>query len=187
MKIDVLAVCTGNICRSPAVERLLAARTGLVVRSAGTRAAVGSPVSPAMALLLSDGGIATEGFAARQLTAEHVRSARLVVTCTSAHRDTVLEIEPGALAQTFTLRELARLIGYLPAARTEQVRATASPRARVRELAAAAHELRTAATLPPSLPAADDIADPIGRPPAIYAEVYTQINAAVAALARLLG
>ena len=65
MKIDVLTVCTGNTCRSPAVERLLAARTGLTVRSAGTHAEPGAQVSAPMARLLHDCGIATEGFAAR--------------------------------------------------------------------------------------------------------------------------
>jgi len=38
-KISVLVVCTGNICRSPAVERLLAARLGAAFRG---RVAVGS-------------------------------------------------------------------------------------------------------------------------------------------------
>ena len=53
----VLAVCTGNICRSPAVERLLVAELGpgsdVHVVSAGVGAVVGAPISPPMAALLA--------------------------------------------------------------------------------------------------------------------------------------
>ena len=187
MKIDVLAVCTGNICRSPAVERLLAARTGLVVRSAGTRAAVGSPVSASMASLLDGAGIATQGFAARQLSAEHVESAPLILTASREHRSVVVELDPGALGRTFTLRELVRLLGHLPEARLAEIRSAPTPRSRVRELAAAAKEARAKAALVATDPTADDIVDPIGRPSNVYAEVYRQLNAAVSSLARVLG
>ena len=185
--MDVLAVCTGNICRSPAIERLLAARTGLRVRSAGTRAVVGAPVSAPMAALLSDGGIATEGFAARELTAEHVGAATLVVTETREHRSAVVDLDPTALSRTFTLRELVRLAGGLPDAALEEIRDARGPHARLRTLVAAAKGARATAALVPGAAAADDIADPIGRPQAVYAEVYTQINGAVGTLARLLG
>ena len=51
---SILAVCTGNVCRSPAVERLLASKLGptVSVRSAGTHALVGHPISEPMAALL---------------------------------------------------------------------------------------------------------------------------------------
>lgn len=44
MAISVMTVCTGNMCRSPLAERLLASRAAaagldVVVDSAGTRAA----------------------------------------------------------------------------------------------------------------------------------------------------
>ena len=42
---SILTVCTGNVCRSPAVERLLASKLGptVSVASAGTHALVGHP------------------------------------------------------------------------------------------------------------------------------------------------
>ena len=51
---SILAVCTGNVCRSPAVERLLASKLGptVSVSSAGTHALVGHPISEPMAALL---------------------------------------------------------------------------------------------------------------------------------------
>lgn len=186
MSLDVLAVCTGNTCRSPAIERLLAARTGLHVRSSGTHAEVGAHVSAPMAALLNDGGVATEGFAARQLEPEHIAASALILTCTRAHRATVLELEPTALDRTFTLLELVRLSRALSDARRARVLAAPHPTARLLELVAAAHEVRTTATLAPPAPGADDVIDPMGRPPGVYAEVYTQIRSAVSSISGLL-
>ena len=88
--LRVLVVCTGNICRSPAVERLLAAGLGATFRGQGGGAAgarrsrcprpgsgavVGAPMTDEMAALVSAHGGAVTGFAARQLTAEMVAAA----------------------------------------------------------------------------------------------------------------
>ena len=56
---SILTVCTGNVCRSPAVERLLASKLGptVSVASAGTHALVGHPISEPMAVLLRNSGI----------------------------------------------------------------------------------------------------------------------------------
>lgn len=187
MKPDVLAVCTGNICRSPAVERLLAARTGLSVRSVGTHAAVGSAVSPPMAELLEDAGMATQGFAARQLTETHLVKPALVLACAREHRAAVVELDPTALTRTFTVREFARLAAGLPAETIAAIRATAGSRPRLVALVEAVQEARATAALEARDPAHDDLEDPIGRPPNVYAEVYTQISSAVATIARVLG
>jgi len=187
MKPDVLTVCTGNICRSPALERLLAARTGLHVRSAGTRAVVGAPVSTPMAALLDDAKIATVGFAARQLDAALLADPVLVLTLTREHRSAVVELDPGALGRAFTLREFARLAAGLPDAKREEIRAAGGPRARLVALVGAVRDARATAALLPGAPADDDIADPYGRPAHVYAETYTQISAAVATITRVLG
>ncbi len=186
MKLDVLTVCTGNICRSPAAERLLAARTGLSVRSAGTHAVVGAPVSAPMAALLDEARIATAGFAARQLSAELLTEPALVLTMTREHRSAVVELDPGALGRTFTLQEFARLAAGLPAAALAEVHDVPGPRARLESLVAAVRTARARAAVLPGAATGDDITDPYGRPPQVYAEVYTQISAAVATLTRLL-
>ncbi|HEX8508433.1 MAG TPA: hypothetical protein VF635_02900, partial [Propionibacteriaceae bacterium] len=79
--LSILLVCTGNICRSPVAERLLRANLDSSVRitSAGTYAVVGSAIEPRMAALLRGAGADADGFAARQLTVDHVRSADLVL------------------------------------------------------------------------------------------------------------
>lgn len=114
--VHVLFVCTGNICRSPTAERLLAAHAaaegilGLSVASAGTRAVVGHPVERTAAQVLTELGGDPWGFTARQLSPEMIDDADLVLTMAAAHRAKVLAHRPAALRRTFTLREAALLV-----------------------------------------------------------------------------
>lgn len=175
----ILVVCTGNICRSPAIERLLSAGlagTGTVVTSAGTRAVVGHPISAPMIPLLERAGGTADGFTARQLTAELVRGQDLVLTAARGHRGAVAELEPAAVRRTFTVRELARLLtaaGPLPGQTVAE---------RVEAVPAAIAPVRG-----PSTPADDDVVDPIGRSDAVYQQSFDQIAPAVAAIVRALG
>src|SRR4051794_30412079 len=95
--LRVLVVCTGNICRSPAVERLLGARLGaafqgravvgslmpaIEVGSAGSGALVGRTMTRAMAQLVVEHGGDPAGFTSRQLDASMIRAADLVLGLT---------------------------------------------------------------------------------------------------------
>ncbi|WP_024287499.1 protein-tyrosine-phosphatase [Cellulomonas sp. KRMCY2] len=178
----VLVVCTGNICRSPAVERLLAAGlgspSGVVVGSAGTRAVVGAPVSAPMVPLLVGAGASADDFAARQLTHQLVDDADLVLGLTRGHRAAIVHLVPNAVRRTFTLRELARLTAdvdhdELPAGR---------PAERLAALVALAAGRRTPH---PARPAQDDVVDPYGLGDAAYARSFGQLKPAVDAILRL--
>ena len=105
MALTVLAVCTGNICRSPAVETLLRTvlDTSVTVRSAGTNALVGRPIAEPMAELLTAGGFPPADFAARQLTPDLVEEADLVLALTPRHRARVVESVPSAVRRTVTV------------------------------------------------------------------------------------
>src|ERR1035437_4630017 len=99
----ILIVCTGNICRSPFIERLLqhelderrsVSERGIVVRSAGTAALVGSSMdAQSAAQLVAHGGDAS-GFRARDLTPALVAESDLVLTATRAHRGKVALMSP---------------------------------------------------------------------------------------------
>ncbi|WP_199424931.1 arsenate reductase/protein-tyrosine-phosphatase family protein [Actinotalea solisilvae] len=172
---SVLTVCTGNICRSPAVERLLAAGLGstVTVTSAGTRAMVGHPVSPPMVPLLTAAGVSSEGFVARQLTEQLVREADLVLPLTRAHRAAVVDLAPAAVRRTFTLLELARLAAAVDPADLP----AGPPAARLRALLPLAAARR--GHVPPG---DDDVVDPYGRGDALYAESFGLIEPAVRAI-----
>lgn len=171
----VLTVCTGNICRSPAVERLLRAGlgAGVEIGSAGVRAMTGEPIQPPMAALLTAAGADPAGFAARQLTAPMAREAELVLALTRAHRGAVVELAPAALRRSFTLREFARLLAAVDPAALPPVEA--GPAARLR----AAVPLATALRAPATDPAADDVVDPYGGDDARYRLSFDQLLPAV--------
>lgn len=64
-----------------------------------------------MALRLRRRGIRDEGFSARQLRTLHALRADLVVPLTTWHRANVLSRVSSARNKTFTLLELARIVG----------------------------------------------------------------------------
>src|SRR4051812_5840492 len=114
----VLHVCTGNICRSPMAQLLmwdgLRKRLGddadrFVVESAGTWGHTGSPMEPHALTTLSSYDVDGSAFTARELVAEHVVAADLVLGATREHRAAAVVLHPRAAARTFTLREFARL------------------------------------------------------------------------------
>jgi protein-tyrosine phosphatase len=110
----VVAVCTGNIHRSPALEALLlsrAAREGLeealMVESAGTHAAVGAPADEEIRGLLAARGVNLGDHRARQLRESVVASADLVVALADEHRRWLFHAFPQHLDRVVLLGELA--------------------------------------------------------------------------------
>jgi len=177
----ILVVCTGNICRSPAVELLLAARLPLplTVHSAGTSAVVGARIAPPMAALLDAAGVPIGRFAARQLTRAMIEQADLILTATRAHRSAVVSIEPTAVRRTFTLTEFARTIPTAdPASLTH-----ADPATRLGVLVTHARLSRSRLRLPPDV---IDIPDPFRQSDEVYAAVFATISGAVGLIADAL-
>lgn len=179
-RFGVLAVCTGNICRSPAVEvRLrnsLGAASDVVVSSAGLSARVGEPVEPAMVRLL---GTASDGFRARQVTAESVRAAGLVLTMTRDQRAALVTRFPAAVRRAFTLREFTDLAALATAAGVSPP--AGSPGAVLEELVRAAPRFRAG-----RVGQDDDIEDPYGQDEAVFVRVHDAIHVAVRTLTGLL-
>ena len=109
----VLIVCTGNVCRSPYIERLLRAEVGglgVTVASAGTMALAGEPMQEGSAELLSRAGVDAEGFVARQLIPPMVEQADLVLTATREHRREVVRAAPRGLRYVFALDDFSDLV-----------------------------------------------------------------------------
>lgn len=106
-------VCTGNVCRSPYIERLLSAGLrglDIEVTSAGTRALVGHGMEPGSATLLKEAGIDADAFVSRQLTSEILRAADLVLTATREHRRSVVQLEPKALRYAHAVDDFSDLV-----------------------------------------------------------------------------
>jgi len=187
----ILIVCTGNICRSPFIERLLqhelderrsGSDLGILVRSAGTRAFVGSAMDPqAAAQLVAYGGDAS-GFRARDLTPALIAESDLVLTATRAHRGEVALMSPRALRRVFTFCDFADLVAGIEGLSAPVTQT--GPRAWVREVtekAAASRGLK-----PPLPPDLADIADPYRRGDEAFATMAQRVVDSMPAVIRAL-
>lgn len=182
----LLVVCTGNVCRSPLVERVLqhhldgAHGAGTIrVHSAGTGALVGSPMDERSAALLRDLGGDPGGFAARRLTSGMVAEADLVLTATRAHRADVVRLVPRAMRRTFTVRELALLLTQVPDTDLPDWRDPAPALATLADLARSARGVVVAGRDEEL-----DVVDPYRRDDEVYAQVRDQVERALPDLLR---
>lgn len=185
----ILIVCTGNICRSPFIERLLQhqidqRQTGpaVDVRSAGTGALVGSAMNAQAAAQLSRYGGDATGFVAQDLTAALIDESDLVLTATRSHRGKVALMSPKVLRRVFTFCDFADLVSGMdgpgdPGARN-------GSRDWVRQLTEAAASSR--GLRPPLPPASADIIDPYRRSDAVFEAMATQIADAMPAVVHAL-
>lgn len=194
--IRILAVCTGNVCRSPLAATVLQHRlSGLPVSvaSAGTRARNGTPMTPQAIELAAARGAADTAAAhtARMLSEADVNSADLVIALARDHRRAIVELAPSGVRNTFTAREFVRLSSVVS---DDEVRAAAGDRgseasedARTRVQAVVGYVARQRGiALPPIIPADDDVVDPYGRSSTTYARSAEQMDPALFAVERIL-
>ncbi|WP_431278376.1 hypothetical protein [Leifsonia poae] len=194
----ILAICTGNICRSPAVDLLLAgelagAATGpsetkqtraarFAVSSAGTHAMAGWPISPPMGTLLAERGIESDDFVARQATRAMLAESDLILTATREHREWVFSHDPRSVRRAFTLTEFADAVRGHPdsasATAAELVAWAASNRPSPGVTSRGAVTRRGYAE--------GDILDPYGRGDAAFIAALTQIEPLAAFIATAL-
>lgn len=184
----VLAVCTGNICRSPAMERLLAQlfadEPAVRIISGGTHAHDGEDMQGPMKRRVADYGADVDQFVAEQLTAEMIQGADLIVAATRVHVDDMLAEVPGAADKTFTLPEFGRLLAEVsPAALAQQVDHDGSTAQKLAALVRLANDLRHQDGAAGS---EDEIVDPYMLPDSVYDESFRQIREPVEVLARTL-
>jgi protein-tyrosine phosphatase len=193
----VLMVCTGNIGRSPMMERLM--RRELVVRqrsdatpvtvtvtSAGTLAQLGRPMEPGAQHALTDLGVDADDFGATPLTSAAVTSSDLILVATRDHRSAVVGLLPAAVRRTFTLLELARIAESAPP------RPGAVPDASLtltsqglRDAVAWAAQVRGSVPRP-ERDDADDLADPLGEPDGVYRQRAATVAVSVERIVRYL-
>jgi protein-tyrosine phosphatase len=187
----ILVVCTGNICRSPFIERLLQheldqrrprSNQGILVRSAGTSALSGWAMDDRAAAQLVAHGGDPQGFRARDLTAALIAESDLVLTATREHRGRVATMSPKALRRVFTFRDFADLVAGIDGLRARVIPADRRAWvAQVTEKAAASRGLR-----PPLAPDLADIVDPYRRDDEVFAAMAAQVVESMPAVVRAL-
>ncbi|NIC04069.1 low molecular weight protein-tyrosine-phosphatase [Billgrantia bachuensis] len=98
---EVLVVCIGNICRSPVGEALLRqALPGHRISSAGLGALVGHAADPTAVRLAEAEGLDLSAHQARQVNAEMVREADLVLVMSEGQRLAIAEQFPFVTGKT---------------------------------------------------------------------------------------
>lgn len=170
-RFEILVVCTGNICRSPAAEYLFrdVLDDSVRVASAGTHAVVGAPVEPDLVHRMS---VPCQDFRATQLTPMAIKRAGLILGLTREHRARIVETSPPALRRTFTLNEFARILA-LPELRFSAPDAAGY----LRHAVPLGARLRMRA--PIAAPDMDDVADPYGRGEDAFIQAFDEISAAI--------
>jgi protein-tyrosine phosphatase len=172
----LLVVCTANVCRSPVVAGLLAARLGerWVVTSAGVSAIAAVADRPTLDVARG-AGVDLSGHRSRRLDRQVLADdgADLVVTMSRAHLRAVVAIDAAAWPRTFTLKELARRSTSVAAARGESFEAW---RTRI------ATGRRASGMVGPDVD--DDTADPYGGPRDGYAAMLDEARRCIDVLER---
>ena len=108
----IVVVCTANVCRSALAEVLLARGlaeagvAGVIVDGAGTNAEPGQPMCEGGAALA---GIERGAHLSRELDAEMLKDADLVLAADRGHRAACARLVPACRPRLFTLRQAAGL------------------------------------------------------------------------------
>lgn len=181
----VLLVCTGNVCRSPIAQHVLAAAlgdSGLVTASAGLFPQAGQAMTEPARAIAVRAGAATSGVVdhrSREFDPREARTSDLIITMTRTQRRRVAELVPTRVRFVFTIRELAHLVDMpgMIASIAHVDPGAARLRAAVDRLSAARPLARIAEI---------DVVDPYGLGDDAYARCERELIPAVAATARLL-
>ena len=178
--LNILAVCTGNICRSPLAEYHLKDALDphdFTISSAGTHAVQNGCVSdPQIAIARHLGLTDIVHHRATQLTRTHIAQADLILTATLGHRRSAVQIVPSASVKTFTIREFAHLCSHV---REQDITELIANGLVVRKIpAAAVHQLRGLIT-PPDDVGDYDVVDPFGADEQIYETSASQLLSAL--------
>lgn len=107
--MNILFVCTGNICRSPVAERLLRDQVGdrITVASAGIAGLSGYAMDPRSVEFLRLRGIDGSDFTARRVNRRILTGPDLVVGFEQDHVNECLAVNPCGMSRTFRLSQLA--------------------------------------------------------------------------------
>jgi protein-tyrosine phosphatase len=176
----IMFVCTGNICRSPMGELLLAKyleNTSLTISSAGTHGLPQHKIDPSSGKLMASAGIDPSRFLSRRLTAAMAESADLILCFEKKHRQSIAMLSPAASSRTFLLNDFAALSTY--AAENSLVRGM-SIQQRLTSIIA------NAPLMSPRIPDTAEIGDPHGRPFAAFQTTAAQTNDALHTILRSL-
>lgn len=167
--MNVLFVCTGNVCRSPMGEYLLPRYfndPSITADSAGTRGLFDHPIDPSSAKILSELGIDTTDFRSKSVTPQLATASDLILCFEIEQRQDIATIAPLASRKTFLLPDFANMCVYC----AKEGYIEGSTRQEKLESV-----IDNASLIRPMLPAPMVIPDPHRREFAAFQKAYEQI------------
>jgi len=172
---SILAVCTGNICRSPIAEGLLrqalTSRFGAAapsISSAGMWGVEGSSATPEAVAAAAERGADIGNHVARRVSAMPPIDDDLVLCMAREHRDALVDMDERLRDRVFTLKEFVRLVESLPP--VVEGDGPESLSGRVAETAAARADGFS------GNPHDEDVVDPLGLPMQSYRAVAWELD-----------
>ena len=187
---NILTVCTGNICRSPLAETVLATRLAdldIRVHSAGTQALVGHGMPSEARALAERNGVPAQraaGHRARLLNEQLMDDADLVLTMTAQHSTSAVQLAPRRMHRTFAVREFARLASTLDDRVLRNIaQASGNARSRFNALVQAVADQRGVA---PRATGDEDVIDPYRQSAEVYARSEAQLIPALEQVERVV-
>ncbi len=103
---NILIICVGNVCRSPAAEALLTHKLqgrNLTISSAGIGALVGNPMDKTAHEVLRDHGLEHRLHRARQVDGDMLHQADIVLAMEQSHIQHIRQIAPEVHGKTFLM------------------------------------------------------------------------------------
>ena len=194
--IQIIAVCTGNICQSPLARLVLSttlADSRITVTSSGVRARDGLPITEQAGALAERRGVPPEWIAAhrsRYLVESYLGCVDLVLAMSREHRRAVVEMTPSLTAKTFTVREFARLSALVS---ESQLMAGAPPsssdgsseRDRLSAFLSIISRQR-GMQVPSATGKEDDVVGPFGRSDAVYLQPDAELQPSLEQVVRVV-
>lgn len=156
-ELNILFVCTGNICRSAAADALASMyfrHAPIHVASAGIRGLVDHPIQPTVGRILLNAGIDSSAFRSRRLTRAIAVGQDIIFCFEKKQRSSIASLAPSMVKHTYLLTDFANMCQY---ADVNGLIPNSDIAGRLRYIDSASQMLRA------RVPEGADIADPYGK------------------------